>query len=307
MAKPSEPAPGILRRIVLFPLVRIPIAVLLILIAILLVQIVLAFFSLEGDVDAFGRVFLPAGSSAVSAGLGLHALLSAGLTLLGVYLAYALFVRKIERRATTELAPAHAVRETMAGILAGAAAAALPIAALAASGVYRADGWNDASVMILPLAGDAISGFVEEILFRGVLFRVLEEYLGTAWALLVSALIFGLGHLLNPDANLVAALAIAAGPSVLLAAAFILTRRLWLSIGIHFAANFVELGLFGLSDALAMKGLLKGALLSPAWLGGVDPAALQSVLSLAVTLGMGIVLLVMAVRRGKTMPPRFGR
>jgi hypothetical protein len=303
MADSTTASPGILRRIVLFPLVRIPIAFVLVILALLSAQILLAFFSLEGEVDAFGRIFLPEGTASASGGLVLHAVLSTGLTLLFVYLAYRFYVRRVERRAFSDLAFPHAVRETGIGILIGAGASALPIAVLALLGVYRAEGLNDASLLIVPLAGDAISGFVEEILFRGVLFAVLEEYLGSRWALVLSALIFGLGHLLNPDADPVAALAIVIGPSVLLTAAFIVTRRLWLSIGIHFAANFVEAGVFGLAAGLASRGWLQGALSSPAWPAGGDPAALHAVLSLAVTLAMGIVLLTMAIRRGRIRPP----
>jgi membrane protease YdiL (CAAX protease family) len=295
---------GILRRIITFPIVRIFLGFLLVILAMILAQILLAFFSLEGDVDAFGRVFFDApGVTAVSTGLGLHAVLSAGLTLLFVYLAYAFYARRIERRGLQDLAFPSAVKETGMGILIGAGALTITYLVLALLGVYRAEGWNGASVLVFPLTGNMISGFVEEILFRGLLFKVMEEYIGTWWALLVSALIFGLGHLLNPDADLVAALSIVIGPSVLLAAAFILTRRLWLSIGIHFAANVVEAGIFGLPNGMNLPGLLRGVLQKPAWLGGGDPAVVQSILSLAVTLAIGSAFLIVAVRRGKIIPP----
>jgi uncharacterized protein len=307
MADSTTASPGILRRIVLFPFVRIPIAFVLVILALLSAQILLAFFSFEGEVDAFGRIFLPEGAASASAGLALHAGLSAGLTLVFVYLAYTVYARGIERRELSDLSMPFAIKETAIGILIGVGASALPIAVLALLGIYRAEGLNDASLLIVPLTGDAISGFVEEILFRGVLFGVLEEYLGSRWALILSALIFGLGHLLNPDADPVAALAIVIGPSVLLTAAFIVTRRLWLSIGIHFAANFVEAGVFGLASGLASRGWLQGALRSPAWMAGGDPAALHAALSLTVTLTMGIILLTMAIRRGRFRPPVWRR
>jgi CAAX prenyl protease-like protein len=52
-------------------------------------------------------------------------------------------------------------------------------------------------------------------------------------------------HLLNPNATLVAGLAIALEAGVMLAAAYLLTSRLWLSMGIHFAWNFTPGGIFG--------------------------------------------------------------
>ncbi len=306
MQPKSATSPGIVRRIITFPVVRIFIAFFLVILAMILVQLLLAFFSFEGEVDMFGRIFFAApGVTSVSFGLGLHAVLSTGLTLLFVYLAYAFHARRIERREPEDLAFPYAVKETGIGILIGASALTVSFAILALLGVYRAEGWNDASVLILPLTGDMISGFVEEIIFRGVLFKVMEEYIGTWWALLVSALIFGFGHLLNPDADIVSAIAIVVGPSVLLAAAFILTRRLWVSIGIHFAANVVETGIFGLPNGMNLPGLLQGALQKPAWIGGGDPENVFPILSFVVTLAAGIVLLAVAVRRRRTVPPAW--
>ena len=50
---------------------------------------------------------------------------------------------------------------------------------------------------------------MEEILIRGVIFRITEESLGTWLAMAFSAILFGLLHMLNPGATWVAALCIA--------------------------------------------------------------------------------------------------
>ncbi len=49
----------------------------------------------------------------------------------------------------------------------------------------------------------------EELLFRGVLFRIVEGWLGTWGALAVTGLLFGALHLVNPGASVVGALALA--------------------------------------------------------------------------------------------------
>ena len=103
------------------------------------------------------------------------------------------------------------------------------------------------------LAGSVVSGAVEEILFRGVLFRNLEDLIGTWAALAASAAFFGLLHISNPHSSAWAATAIAIEAGVLLAAAFILTRRLWLVMGIHFAWNFTQGGSSG-SPSRADRG-----------------------------------------------------
>lgn len=70
----------------------------------------------------------------------------------------------------------------------------------------------------------------EELLSRGVLFRSVETWFGSWAALVVSSLVFGLTHLINPEATLEGALFIVVEAGILLAAAYMLTRRLWLSI-----------------------------------------------------------------------------
>ncbi|WP_305785852.1 CPBP family intramembrane glutamic endopeptidase [Symbioplanes lichenis] len=85
----------------------------------------------------------------------------------------------------------------------------------------------------------------EEILFRGIIFRILEERAGTVVALVVSSILFGLTHLFNPGATVWGTLAIAIEGGTMVAAAYVLTRSLWLPIGIHFGWNFVQAGFFG--------------------------------------------------------------
>lgn len=94
--------------------------------------------------------------------------------------------------------------------------------------------------VIALLALALYSGVVEELVFRGVVFRVLEEWLGTWVALVLASLLFGGLHLTNPDATLWGAVAIALDAGTLLTACYVLIRRLWLAIGLHFGWNFLQ-------------------------------------------------------------------
>ncbi|MDR0294903.1 MAG: CPBP family intramembrane metalloprotease [Prevotellaceae bacterium] len=85
----------------------------------------------------------------------------------------------------------------------------------------------------------------EEVLFRGILFRLIEEKMGSDVALIISALFFGLVHLLNENSSLLAGVAISIEAGILLAAAYIYTRNLWFPIAIHFAWNFSVGNLWG--------------------------------------------------------------
>ena len=60
-------------------------------------------------------------------------------------------------------------------------------------------------------------GLTEELVSRGILFRLTEEGLGTGIALLVSALFVGFAHAANPGATAWSSLAISIEAGLLLA------------------------------------------------------------------------------------------
>lgn len=76
---------------------------------------------------------------------------------------------------------------------------------------------------------------------------IVEEALDTWSALVITVALFGLAHLGNPKGSLYGAAAIGIEAGLLLGAAYVLTRRLWLAIGIYFGWNFMQAGVFGVS------------------------------------------------------------
>lgn len=222
---------------------------------------------------------------------------------------YSAFVRVIERRPVSELARAPLARELGGGLLGGAGLYTLCVLILMALGVYRVDGINP-FLLILPSVAMAISSSVfEELLHRGVIFRNVEELAGSWIALLVSALIFGLRHLGNPEGTLIGALAITVEAGLLLAALFILTRRLWLSIGFHMGWNFVQSGIYSgsVSGAFEQPGLFKATLEGPEFLTGGSFGMEGSVVAFGLCTATGLLVLYRAARRGHLFPSRFGR
>lgn len=221
---------------------------------------------------------------------------------------YAAFVRVIERRPVTELARRPLARELGGGLLGGAGLYTLCVLILMVLGVYRVDGINP-FVLILPSIAMAISSSVfEELLHRGVIFRNVEELAGSWIALLLSALIFGLRHLGNPEGTLIGALAITVEAGLLLAALFILTRRLWLSIGFHMGWNFVQSGIYSgsVSGAFEQSGLFKATLEGPEFLTGGSFGMEGSVVAFSLCTAMGLVVLYRAARGGHLVPSRLG-
>ncbi len=89
----------------------------------------------------------------------------------------------------------------------------------------------------------------EELLFRGVVLRILQERAGPVVALAGSSVVFGLAHLVNPDASVRGAIAIVIQGGVVLGAAYVATGNLWLAIGFHFAWDVTEGSIFSTANS----------------------------------------------------------
>jgi membrane protease YdiL (CAAX protease family) len=220
--------------------------------------------------------------------------------------AYVGLIRLGERRRADELALAPAPLELAAGLAIGAAMMAVTILLL-----YLAGGITLARHPVESI-GKAValsvqSGFVEEILFRLVVLRLVWRAFGPWPALAFSACLFGALHLFNPNATAFAALAIAVEAGIMLAAFYILTGRLWVSIGVHAGWNFTQGWLFGAAVS-GTGGFAGGPLLTspvpgtPQWLSGGAFGPEASVAGLLVGTLVGIVVLRLAARRGAFLP-----
>jgi uncharacterized protein len=228
------------------------------------------------------------------------ALLLAAIVL-GAYWGY---VRIVERRPVTELSRPGMLHELAAGLLLGAFLFCATVGVLAILGVYRIVGSNGWMAVLATVPAFVLSGVLEEVVMRGVVFRILEHSLGSWIALAISAAIFGLLHLLNPGATLLNAGAVMVEAGVLLAAAYMLTRRLWFCIGIHIAWNFTEGGVFSAAVSGGQtKGLLQAKVSGATWLTGGAFGAEGSVVAVTICTAAGLVLLVKAVKTGNVVKP----
>lgn len=217
--------------------------------------------------------------------------------------AYWLFVRWVEDRPVPEVSLKKALPEFLGGLAAGSILFAMTIGTIWLLGYYQVVASNGLAFIWAPLATAVMAGIVEEILFRALLFRLFEEWLGSWMALGISALFFGFAHGANPNATLVSSAAIALEAGLLLAAAYMVTRRLWLAAGIHLAWNFVQGGIFGVAvSGIEQTGLLEANLSGPALLSGGEFGAEASVVAVIFCLLMAGAFLYQA--RGKfTAPP----
>jgi membrane protease YdiL (CAAX protease family) len=272
-----------MQKVIDFPLTRMILAILFVGIGVILVQLVINLIV----------NLVPTDNPLVS-------ILLIVLAVLAVYLAYAAYVRLIEKRPLKELEGAGALRELGLGLLVGLGLFTLIIAILWILGVYRVNGVNSWLVIFPALVANVPSGFIQEIIFRGVIFRITDEWLGPWWALGISSVLFGTIHVLSVGATVQSVIAITLEAGVLLGAAYLLTHRLWLPIGIHVAWDLANDGIFGAGAAgisgESIRGILQAALDGPAILSGGSAGVEASLVSVVVLLAVSIYMLRRAVQ-----------
>ena len=145
---------------------------------------------------------------------------------------------------------------------------------------------------------------MEELLFRGILFRHLEDFGGSWFALALTSGLFGVAHIFNPNATAFSSFAIAVEAGVLLGGAYMLTRSLWAPIGIHAAWNFTQGEVYDVPvSGIDGTGLVEAKLSGPELLSGGSFGLEASVIALVIATAAGIWLVVRAVRAGHIVRP----
>ncbi|WEV74370.1 CPBP family intramembrane metalloprotease [Bifidobacterium sp. ESL0798] len=198
----------------------------------------------------------------------------------------------------------------MVGIVIGFVAIGLCVSVLAITGNYRIVGLNTHYNPWIDIISMGICvGVAEEIMMRGMLLRLVEEWLGSWGALAVSALVFGLMHLTNQDGSLWGGLAIAIEDGILAAALYFVTRSLWVCIGEHAMWNIAEGPIFGsiVSGNGKQDSWLVAQWSGPNILTGGSFGLEASIVPVILMGAAGIALMVYAQRKGLLVRPAWVR
>ena len=151
-----------------------------------------------------------------------------------VVLSYWAFVRYYERRVARELS----LRWwwILLAAVAGALSIGVTIFVLYATGHCQFLAFRGFGQVAGILGTIWIAAVIEEVAFRGILFRVLEEVGGTRAALVVSAVIFSLTHMGNKGFRGVTLLSVTLG-GLMWAGVFLISRNLWVAAAHHACWN----------------------------------------------------------------------
>ena len=273
-------------RIIDFPLVAMVIAVAL-------------FVAANAAASALASLLPPMPRDAASA---VKAVIAIGLVLA----AYKLVIVRLGEKPRDDLPFAAAPR----GLALGAAAGFLLFSALvgiaALFDVYNIVGPGDTRELVKDLIGMTIvAAFMEELLFRGILFRWIEALAGSWAALAITSALFGLAHIFNPNATWSSSLAIMVEAGMLLGGAYMLARNLWVPMGLHAAWNFTQGFIFDVPvSGNDMHGLVQAKLSGPVLLSGGAFGLEASMIGVLLSIPLGAFLILLAARRGHVVPLR---
>jgi CAAX protease family protein len=266
-------------------------------------RLMLALAAVIGSVALVRLLVVPGLQGALHLGDTTTSVLRRGGILLAALAAYWGYVRTVEKRAVTEI---HFAPVAVAlGLVSGATLISITTLALFASGIYEVVSVRGVSSALPGVAGVIlVAAMLEEIVFRGILFRISETALGTVPALWLQSLLFAVLHLPN-IAGADTTTAVTTVISTTLIAAmwtmiFVHTRNLWV-IGTHHAAwNFAIL-LTGLplSGVEEWRGVapFESRYRGPEWLTGGVFGPEDSVITIGIVVACLGALLYWARRR----------
>ena len=225
-----------------------------------------------------------------------------------ILLLYGLYVRFVERRTAHEVSLAGGLGEAGKGVLLAGGIICLVVLPMAIVGYYAVESAGPVSVLVDGLFFFAIGALIQELGFRLILFRLLEELTGTWLGLGVVAVIFALAHSANPNATVATLIGMGAG-DLLLGACFVYTRRIWLVWGFHAGWNFLQDGVLGMpnSGVSELASWISPKVSGPEWLtGGVFGIEASWVVLISSAAAMAWML-ARSRREGQIVPPAWRR
>lgn len=213
--------------------------------------------------------------------------------------AYIFLFRVYDKRRIYELSAASFINNAVIGFFIGIILQSLFILIIYLAGTFLVVNVNSLSAMVSPFAFALTAGFVAEMIMIGIVFRLLEEQTGTAMALLIFIVLFAVLHVNVKGATVISVGATAMQAGLLLPAAYVLSRNLWLPMFLHFGWDFAEPGIFGginPSSSLT-RGLLTSKIAGNSLLTGRETGPQDSLSSLLLCLLLGIIFLVLAKQK----------
>lgn len=205
-------------------------------------------------------------------------------------ISYKFYFKYFEKKKVLELK--RLLKDGMLGILIGIVAIGSVILLQYLLGTMKIVGINNGMSIVSILLMILALAYTEEMLFRGILLRFLNERYGLI-GLVITSVLFSILHVGNENFTFISFISVAMG-GLLMGCLYLRSRNLFLPTGFHFAWNYVQL-LFGLNLSGATE-LKDGALFmtevnGPNWLTGGAFGPENSIMAILVCAILSFVVL----------------
>lgn len=217
---------------------------------------------------------------------------------------YNYLFRLYDKRKITELSLKYLHKEMFGGGIFGFSAISLSIFILYLLGYYQAFSITTTHYTARMFTVLLFAAIVEDLFHRGLILRVLENWLGTNIAIVVAMLV-ELQHIYNPVSSLLS-LPLYLIWGFTMAMMFIYTKRIWLPyffhIGWNFSQPFYGSNLTGTND---MGSIIQSKFTGPELLTGGAFGIEGSIFTTTFLLLIGIILYYLAKREGKIVKSKL--
>ena len=278
-----------------------------------LLRLVVALAAIVGAVQLVRLLLLPAIQSVFHPGDAMTSVLRRTGIFLFAILAYWAYVRLVEKRRASELRIAPL--PIALGALSGSLLIALALLLMFALGAYDVHAYRGLQDGLLGVAGViVVAAVLEEVIYRCILFRILEGAIGTSWALWLQSLVFALMHIANiEDRASTQELVTTVVAGTLIGAfwtlVFVHTRNLWAVAANHAAWNYTIIlagvplsGIEGWRSLSPLATTCRDPACGPTWLTGGVFGPEDSLVTTAMVAACVLAMLYWAGRKHRLMP-----
>ena len=278
-----------------------------------LLRLVVALTAIVGAVQLVRLLLLPAIQSVFHPGDAMTSVLRRTGIFLFALLAYWAYVRLVEKRRASELRIAPL--PIALGAISGSLLIAIALLLMFALGAYDVHAYRGLQDGLLGVAGViVIAAVLEEVIYRCILFRILEGAIGTSWALWLQSLVFALMHIANIEdrastqeliTTVVAGTLIGAFWTLV----FVHSRNLWTVAANHAAWNYTIIlagvplsGIEGWRSLAPLATACRDPACGPTWLTGGVFGPEDSLVTTAIVAASVLAMLYWAGRKHRLMP-----
>lgn len=221
---------------------------------------------------------------------------------------YNVYTSSVENRKSYEFSLKKSGIELGVGALLAFVVLTFFVLLIALFGFYKIEEFNSFGNVVFMFFTQLKVGFVEELLFRVILFKLTEELIGSWGAIALQGILFGFAHAGNPNATIYTTLALILSFSIFFGAGYMMTRRIWFIMGFHWSWNFFQSGIWGMNNSGATQpSLITPAVDGPIWLTGGAWGAELSVVTILILFTLSLYFVKIASNNNQFVKPLWRR